>query len=122
MNQRGNDLMFYSLFYGLTKITPYIVTKESPFLLASRMNAMVLAKLNMPSARVNLIDSKQKSLLTKEELDYLEEWRMNTLLRLEDYQRKSTRHYKAKKVYIRGTGTQKVILRHSKSQHWQAQT
>lgn len=71
-------------------MTTHSATKESPFSLAFKMDAMVPVELNVPSTRVSTITSEQNSQLAKDELDYLKEWKRNTLLWLKHYQRKAT--------------------------------
>lgn len=75
------------------KITPYTVTKELPFSLCFKMEAMVPIELNMSLVHINMVPSEQNSQLDKEELNHLEERRRNTLLQLVNYQRQASWHY-----------------------------
>ena len=73
--------------------TPRRSTGETSFSLTYRAKAVILAEINLCSARVSKFIPTQNDGLMVEHLDLLEEYREMATLRLAEYQQKLARCY-----------------------------
>ena len=73
--------------------TPKRSTGETSFSLTYRAKAIILAEINLCSARVSKFVPAQNDGLMVKHLDLLEEYREMTTLRLAEYQQKLARRY-----------------------------
>ena len=73
--------------------TPRRSTGETSFSLTYRAKAIILAEINLCSARVSKFVPAQNDGLMVKHLDLLEEYREMTTLRLAKYQQKLARRY-----------------------------
>ena len=74
-------------------MTPRKSTRETPFSLTYRAEAVIPAEVNLCSARVDGFDPTQNELMMEESLDLLEEYQEAVIIRLVKYQQKLTRRY-----------------------------
>ena len=63
-------------------------TGETQFSLTYGAEAVILAEVNMCSARIDGFDPLQNELMMVERLDLLEEYRESAVIRLAEYQQK----------------------------------
>ena len=73
--------------------TPRRSTGETSFSLTYKAKAIILAEINLCSARVSKFVPAQNDGLMVKHLDLLEEYREMTTLRLAEYQQKLARRY-----------------------------
>ena len=69
-------------------MTPRRSTGETPFSLTYGAEAVILAEVNMCSARIDRFDPVQNELMMVERVDLLEEYREAAVIRLAEYQQK----------------------------------
>ena len=74
-------------------MTPRKSTRETPFSLTYRAEAVIPAEVNLCSARVDGFDPTQNELMMEESLDLLEEYQEAVIIQLVKYQQKLTRRY-----------------------------
>ena len=72
---------------------PHRSTGETPFSLTYSAKAVIPAKVNICSARIDEFDPTQNELMMVERLDLLEENREAAVIQLAKYQQKLAQHY-----------------------------
>ena len=75
------------------RITPQRSTRETPFSLTYRAEAVIPAEVNLCSARVSEFNMSQNDGQLMERLDSLEEYRDTATIRLAEYQQKLAQRY-----------------------------
>ena len=75
------------------RITPRRSTRETPFSLTYRAEAVIPAEVNLCSARVSEFNMSQNDGQLMERLDLLEEYRDTATIRLAEYQQKLAQRY-----------------------------
>ena len=85
------------------------VHRETPFSLTYGGEAVILAEVNMCSARIDGFDPVLNKLMMVEHLDLLEEYREAATIRLAEYQQKLARCYN-RDVKVREFGVGDLVL------------
>ena len=85
-------------------------TRETPFSLTDGVEAVILAKINLCSARVAGFNPTKNSELMLKQLDLLEEHRELATIRLAEYRQKLARRYN-RDVRKREFGAGDLVLR-----------
>ena len=83
---------------------------ETPFSLTYGAEAVILAEVNLCSARVSEFNTKQNEGQLMVRLDLLEEYREVAAIRLAEYQQKLARRYN-RDVRVREFNTRDLVLR-----------
>ena len=83
---------------------------ETPFSLTYRAEAVILAEVNVCSARIDGFNPVQNELMMVEHLDLLKEYREAGVIRLVEYQQKLARRYN-RDVKTREFGARDLVLR-----------
>ena len=90
--------------------TPQRSTGETPFSLTYGVEAVILAEVNLCSARVLEFNMSQNDSLLVERFDLLEEYRDTVIIRLAEYQQKLARHYN-QDIKVREFSAGDLVLR-----------
>ena len=75
------------------RTTPHRSTGKTPFSLTYGAEAVIIAKVNLCSARIDGFNPVQNEMMMVERLDLLEEYREAAVIRLAEYQQKLAQRY-----------------------------
>ena len=75
------------------RMTPHRSTGETPFSLTYGAEAVIIAKVNLCSTRIDGFNPVQNEMMMVERLDLLEEYREAAVIRLAEYQQKLAQCY-----------------------------
>ena len=75
------------------RTTPHRSTRKTPFSLTYGAEAVIIAKVNLCSARIDGFNPVQNEMMMVECLDLLEEYREAAVIRLAEYQQKLAQRY-----------------------------
>ena len=75
------------------RTTPHRSTGKTPFSLTYGAEAVIIAKVNLCSARIDGFNPIQNEMMMVERLDLLEEYREAAVIRLAEYQQKLAQRY-----------------------------
>ena len=92
------------------RMTPHRSTGETPFSLTYGAEAVIIAKVNLCSARIDGFNPVQNEMMMVERLDLLEEYREAAVIRLAEYQQKLAQRYN-RDVNARKFGAGDLVLR-----------